>query len=133
METLEAKKNALEESLSSAPPEAPPTLLHPAMNEVYKSSVKGLRPALSDEGHQTEAKDLLRGLIERIVVHPPNADDSHVLIAIEGDLAGILNVSYESKKATGPSPNDLMQIKLVAGGRLEQGRTKKQYRYQSNK
>ena len=101
--------------LSGAPPEEPPTLLHPAMSEVYKRSVKNLRQALSDEGNQTEAKDLLRSLIDRIVVNPPKTDDSDVLIDIEGDLAGILSVSDKSKKAVGLSPNDLVQIKLVAG------------------
>ena len=34
---------------------------------------------------------------------------------IEGDLAGILSLSRHSKKAVGLSPDDLVQIKLVAG------------------
>ena len=58
---------------------------------------------------------LLRSLIDRIVVHPPNGDAGDVLIDIEGDLAGILSVCDKSKKAAGLSPNDLVQIILVAG------------------
>ena len=115
MEALEAEKNALEESLSSAPPEEPPTILHPAMSEVYKRSVMNLREALDTEGNQTKAIDLLRSLIDRIVVHPQEAETDDVLIDIEGDLAGIISVSEKSKKAAGLSPSDLLQIKLVAG------------------
>ena len=40
---------------------------------------------------------------------------------IEGDLAGILGLSHEqqSKKAVGLSPDDLVQMKLVAGAGFE--------------
>ena len=114
MQALEAEKAELEAMTSAEPLEAL-TVLHPAMSELYKNSVMNLSHALTRQDTQAEAMDLLRGLIDRIVIHPPNADAGDVLIDIEGDLAGILSVADKSKKAAGLSPDDLMQIKLVAG------------------
>ena len=114
MQALEAEKFELETMMSAEPREAP-TFLHPAMSALYKNSVMNLRQALTAQDAQAEAMDLLRSLIDRIVVHPPNANAGEVLIDIEGDLAGILSVSDKSKKAAELSPNDLVQIKLVAG------------------
>ncbi len=57
----------------------------------------------------------LRGLIDRIVLHPAEAEASGFLIDIEGELAGILTLSRDGKKAAGLSPDDLVQMKLVAG------------------
>ncbi len=114
MQALEAEKSELESMIEAEPAEAP-TFLHPSMSDVYKNSVMNLRQALSTQDGQTEAADLLRSLIDRIVVHPPQTDGSDVLIDIEGDLAGILSVCDKSKKTAGLSPNDLVQIKLVAG------------------
>ena len=70
-------------------------------------------------GFYSAVDNLLRSLIDRIVVHPPNTDDGEVLIDIEGDLAGILSIAYKSKKAARLSPDDLVQIKLVAGAGFE--------------
>ena len=114
MQALETEKIKLEAMILTEPTEAP-TLLHPAMSTLYKNSVTNLRQAVSAPDGQAEAVDLLRGLINRIVVHPPNGDAGDVLIDIEGDLAGILSVCDKSKKAAGLSPNDLVQIKMVAG------------------
>jgi len=114
MQTLEAEKTKLEAMILTEPTEAP-TFLHPAMSALYKSSVMNLRQALTAPDAQAEAMDLLRSLIDKIVVHPPSGDAGDVLIDIEGDLAGILSVCDKSKKAAGLSPNDLVQIKLVAG------------------
>jgi hypothetical protein len=114
MQALEAEKIKLEAMMSAEPREVL-TVLHPAMSGLYKNSVMNLRQALTRQDAQAEAMDLLRGLIDRIVVHPPNADAAEVLIDIEGDLAGILSVADKSKKAAGLSPDDLVQIKMVAG------------------
>ena len=114
MQALEAEKSELELMIEAEPAEAP-TFLHPSMSDVYKNSVMNLRQALSTQDGQTDATGLVRSLIDRIVVHPPQTDGSDVLIDIEGDLAGILSVCDKSKKAAGLSPNDLVQIKLVAG------------------
>ena len=118
MQALEAEKIKLEAMMSAEPREVL-TVLHPAMSGLYKNSVMNLRQALTGQDAQAEAMDLLRGLIDRIVVHPPNADAAEVLIDIEGDLAGILSVSDKSKKAAGLSPDDLVQIKMVAGTGFE--------------
>ena len=118
MQALEAEKATLEAALASTPPEAP-TLLHPAMGGVYKQAVLNLRQALTTQDGQAEAMNALRGLIDRIVVHPPSAGGTDVLIDLEGDLVGILTASMHSKKAAGLTPDDLLQIKLVAGTGFE--------------
>jgi site-specific DNA recombinase len=122
MHALEVEKSELELIIEAEPAETL-TFLHPSMGDVYKNSVMNLRQALSTQDGQTEATDLLRSLIDRIVVHPPNEDTADVLIDIEGDFAGILSASHKSKKAAGLSPNDLVQIKLVAGVGIGQART----------
>ena len=63
----------------------------------------------------------IRALIERIVLHPTAEEPAGFAMDIEGDLAGILGLSHEqqSKKAFGLSPDDLVQMKLVAGAGFE--------------
>ena len=51
-----------------------------------------------------------------VVLHPDADEDSGFVMGIEGDLAGTLSLCQTSKKAAGLSPDDLMQIKLVARG-----------------
>jgi hypothetical protein len=55
--------------------------------------------------------EILRSLIDRIVLHPDANEDSGYVMDIEGDLAGILSLCQTSKKAAGLSPDDLMQMK----------------------
>jgi hypothetical protein len=52
--------------------------------------------------------EILRSLIDRIVLHPDANEDSGYVMDIEGDLAGILSLCQTSKKAAGLSPDDLM-------------------------
>lgn len=58
-----------------------------------------------------------------VVLHPDADEDSGFVMGIEGDLAGTLSLCQTSKKAAGLSPDDLMQIKLVARGCLDLDRT----------
>lgn len=60
---------------------------------------------------------LLRSLIDRIVLQPAVDAAGGFLIDLEGDLAGSLSLCSDSKKAVGMSADGLEQIKLVAGAR----------------
>ena len=68
LEELEARKAALEQELAADPP--PPVRLHPNLAQVYRAKVERLHEALADPGLRDEALGILRGLIERVVIHP---------------------------------------------------------------
>jgi len=60
--------------------------------------------ALNEPEHRHEAADLIRGLIDKIVL-TPKEDDSGLYIDLKGDLAGILNMATGNK-----SPAEKRQI-----------------------
>ena len=111
---LETERAEIEKRLEAEPKDEMP-LLHPSMGARYRKAVAELRSALADQSAQHKAVEILRSLIDRIVLHRASDAVSGFAMGIEGDLAGILSLCQTSKKAAGLSPDDLMQIKLVAG------------------
>ncbi len=107
---LEDEKASLKQTLASYPEEKP--LLHPNMAKLYRDKVAKLTDALNKEENKTEAADILRTLVEAIVMVP---EDGELKVELRGDIAGILSLCQTSKKAAGFTPNDLEQVKLVAG------------------
>jgi hypothetical protein len=71
LDELESRKAALEAELAAAPPPAP--RLHPNLAEIYRRKVADLQAALAEPGTQTEALEILRGLIERVVCTRPRS------------------------------------------------------------
>ncbi len=67
-------------------------LLHPNISSRYYKEVTGLIQALHREEIRTEAADLLRGLIDKIVLKPKEGSKEYA-IDLHGDLAGILTVA----------------------------------------
>ncbi len=110
----EAERAEVEERLKAESKEEKP-LLHPSMGAQYRKAVAELRTTLADQSAQHEAVEILRSLIDRIVLRPSSGELSGVVMDIEGDLAGIPSLCQTSKKAAGLSPDDLIQIRLVAG------------------
>ncbi len=111
---LEARKTELEQFLAEA--DEPPPLLHPSMALQYRKRVQQLYDALQDEdeGKRIEAADTLRSLVDQIVLTPV---DGKVEIDVQGDLAGILTISTQTKNpALGA---ELSQVKMVAGAGFE--------------
>lgn len=76
-----------------------PILLNPNMAQRYHSEVAALRKSLHQDDHTQEAADLLRSLIDKIVL-TPNEAGKKLNLNVYGDLAGILSM------ATG-QPQDL--------------------------
>ena len=111
---LEARKTELEQFLAEA--DEPPPLLHPSMALQYRKRVQQLYDALQDEdeGKRIEAADTLRSLVDQIVLTPV---DGKVEIDVQGDLAGILTISTQSKNPAAGATGS--QVKLVAGARFE--------------
>ena len=65
-------------------------MIHPNMAEVYRLKVAELEVALNDDSIKAEAGDVLRTLIDRLVLTPAaNAPDG-IDAQLHGDLAAIL-------------------------------------------
>jgi hypothetical protein len=110
---LEARKSELKADLATAPDPAP--LLHPALAEVYKQRVTGLREALDSDDAREEAAEILRSLIDRIVLTPT---DGGLAVDLHGELAAILRFAQSRNERAAPVNRDspaVEQLKLVAG------------------
>ncbi|WP_082342915.1 MULTISPECIES: recombinase family protein [unclassified Shinella] len=114
MVLLEARKKELALFLAEA--EEPPPLLHPAMALQYRNRVQQLYEALQDEEEEKriEAADILRSLVDRIVLTPV---EGKVEIDVQGDLAGILMISAQKKNPAWGRGGS--QVKMVAGAGFE--------------
>ena len=110
MKRLEARKTELTAFLAEA--DEPPPLLHPSMALQYRARVQGLYEALQAEDGEkrVEAADIIRSLVEAIVLTPA---DGKVEIDVRGDLAGILEISAQSKNPAAGAAGS--QVKMVAG------------------
>lgn len=108
---LEAKKEELEYTLTEASVDEP--LLHPNLAEVYRAKVADLHDALNAEDTKAEAFELIRSLVDKIVLTP---DAGKLRIDLYGELAGILSICSGKQKAADQMINGLEQIKMVAGG-----------------
>ena len=115
---LETRKTELTERLAEA--HEPPPLLHPNMAEMYRQKVTELAAALGHPESRLEAAELLRTLVERIVLTPENGTLS---ITLRGDLAGILALAEHKTKKPGSNKGTgltlLAQESLVAGAGFE--------------
>ena len=68
------------------------------MAEVYRLKVAELEVALNDDSIKAEAGDILRSLIDRVVLTPvANAPDG-IDAQLHGDLAGILALSNNAER-----------------------------------
>jgi site-specific DNA recombinase len=117
MAQLEARKDVLEAQLAQG--EDVKISVHPHMASIYRERVANLREALAREGCQAEAAEIMRTLIDRIVLTPVSRDGKETLsITLHGDLAGILELCQQSK-TPGRSRASAEQIKVVAGAGFE--------------
>ncbi|MDE1905548.1 MAG: recombinase family protein, partial [Rhodospirillales bacterium] len=121
---LEARKAELTALVAEA--KQPPPLLHPNMAEVYRRKVTDLATALGNPSTRLEAAEMIRMLVDRIILTP---EDGTLSLHLRGDLAGILAVAATQKaggfskrpgshSGTGSLAHDL-QVSLVAGTRKQ--------------
>jgi site-specific DNA recombinase len=95
-------------------------LLHPNLGQLYRQQVARLVEALNDEHHRTEAAEIIRGLIDRIVLTPKEENGQRTLsIDLEGALAGIISLATNGKRPLQDSGLSVKEITLVAGGGFE--------------
>ncbi len=89
------------------------------MSELYRRKIAQLTDALNAEDTKAEAFDLIRTLIDSIVLTPMGGE---MKVELTGSLAGILSLcstAQTKKKVGGFSADDLCSVKLVAGARFE--------------
>ncbi len=110
LDELEHRKILLEAEIDSAPAAAP--RLHPNLAEIYRKKVGSLRDALADPETRSEAIEILRGLIERIVI---SAAGDGFTIELVGEIAHMVRLSTEAK-SLGIEPYR-SSVKVVAGAR----------------
>jgi site-specific DNA recombinase len=78
-------------------PSAPvPVRLHPNMGERYRKQVTGLIDSLNEPDRRTEAAELIRALVDRIVFSPEEGSPKRATLDLHGDLAGILSLASET-------------------------------------
>ena len=99
------------EQLAADPP--PPVRLHPNLAQVYRNKVEQLHVALADPATRDEAFELLRGLIERVVVHP---GDDGPQIELVGEIVRMVELGLDAKQAALPG-EAACSVKVVAGAR----------------
>ena len=109
VEQLEGRKAALAQSLEAI--KAPRPALHPRMAEIYRAKVDDLRTALNNESTRMEAIEILRSLVDAVVLVPRHGE---LKIELRGDLGGILQVA--ENEGSPSFVNGLRsQVEMVAG------------------
>jgi DNA invertase Pin-like site-specific DNA recombinase len=112
---LENEKTAIEAKLAGIG-DTPVLRLHPNLPALYRSKVEKLAEALGAPGTATEAGEILRSLIERIVLTPK---DSTLRAELYGDLA-VLAAFADAEPRTNKDPGSAGKpglLSVVAGTR----------------
>ena len=94
LESVSERIEKAEQALTVQPALKP--LIHSAMASRYRHAIKDLKASLNADGARTEASQHLRGLIDKVVLTPEEGEKG-LRIDLYGDLAGILNMSLETK------------------------------------
>ena len=122
MNALDARRTELEAQLSHEPAPSP-VRIHPMMAESYRAQVGLLIAQLQQPEGMLEAKEALRGLIERIVL-VPDAATGRLSLDLEGALARLLwlavaaegVVKRKEPAGAGYEVSDIVEeLDLVAG------------------
>ena len=115
---LEDGKGELQVALDTPPP--PPLRIHPNIHKIYERKVADLVNVLNDDVIKAEANEIIRGLIDKIVLFPAT-DDSGLDAELHGDLAAILALcnTDDPKKQRPGSEEPGRQLSVVAGAGFE--------------
>jgi hypothetical protein len=121
--TLKARLTALEhekvqaEARLRAGKSAPVLRLHTNLPELYRKKIGRLAEALNVSETATEAAEIMRGLIDRIVLTPV---DGELRAELHGDLAVLARFAQEEGLKSDGNP---ARLSVVAGVRFIQART----------
>ena len=87
---LHKRKGVLEAALNDAPPA--PVFIHPNMASRFHVAIQNLIARLNDPKHRQGSAEMLRSLIDRIVLRP-NKARSALVVDLQGSLRGILELA----------------------------------------
>ena len=118
LDVLEAEKAKLEQQLLL--PEPTPVRFHPNLSEVYRRRVEKLHEAFKNEETRTSALELIRSLVEKIVVHPKEGGASE--IELVGEIAKMVEIALQNdrdptNRRTALNEVERRSVKMVAGAR----------------
>lgn len=115
---LEAQKLELAKADQHGNADNVEALLSPNIPQLYRKQVQELEDALDDGSVGNQAKELIRSMIDRVVL-APNSSDKGLDAVLYGDLAEILNACAAAKGTIAPKNNSLgkSQFSVVAGAR----------------
>ena len=108
LDDLESRKAVLQARIAGPAP--PPVRLHPNLAQLYREKVANLHAALADPELRAEALELIRGLIERVELHP--AEDGF-RIELVGEIANMVTLSAGAESVG--SETNRASVKVVAG------------------
>lgn len=115
MTAIDARKTELEGLLGNAP-ELSAVLVHSRMGDRYRQEVGRLRETLNEQSRRKEAAEIIRALIDCIVLQPSGTGRSRTLtVDLIGHLAGILSLAAQKAKGAAGALASDQQTKLVAG------------------
>ncbi len=100
LQELESNKARLEAELASLSAALPQVEIHPNVPELYRCKVSVLAKLLTDEDTRPEAMEIIRSLIERIEVGPPEAERGPCTVPLLGGLASVLAFVSEQEGNT---------------------------------
>ncbi|MDP2083856.1 MAG: zinc ribbon domain-containing protein [Gemmobacter sp.] len=117
MDGLEAQRASLEAKLAALPQQTP-VAIHPGLAEIYARKIADLVSALNEQDKRSEAADLLRGVIEKIILRPDaDAANGHA-IELYGELGAILSLCGNDVAANANARSmatGVRQLTVVAG------------------
>ena len=120
MSGLEARKAELTSLLDDAPEDTPDIL--PSVSVIYAKKITALTKALNKKEERQEAADILRGLIEKILL-TPGAERGEIYATLHGELGTILNWTErqaigKAAKTKNPAAHATgLSVSVVAGAR----------------
>jgi DNA invertase Pin-like site-specific DNA recombinase len=122
MRALETRKAEIAAEMSST---EPPSVirLHPNAAEIYRCKVAELELALNDDSIKAEAAEILRALIDRVVLIPTEAAPDGIDAQLYGELATVLALSDPDKQKLPAAWAVGSQLSVVAGARNHLYRT----------
>ncbi|WP_323717664.1 recombinase family protein [Paracoccus aminovorans] len=123
MEQLESRQKHLERDLATAPAPAALTQIHPRMADTYHDRIRAMIVGLTEPDHESEAREAIRGLIEKIVATPVPTKGKRMALdlTLYGDLAGILALSLNADRLSGQQKTSLLQEVVESAGFLVAG------------
>ncbi len=90
-------------------------LMHPNMAHHYRKEVKTLIASLNDPEHRSEASEVIRSLIVKIILTPKEKGRG-LDMDLHGDLAGILSIAASNTKDKAEKREIIQQVMTVAEG-----------------